>query len=251
MWSMCTKLHGHVNVFTHIWYMWMQLHEHTCCSTIICLYTVSHAGVTSCYTRVAEPSEDMPLETFSPPTGLSAPEKVHIMQRDHNGRGDVGKTYAFNQTLYHYMLNNWYTQQNLWFKSELKKVNREEIPWLLFFMHSMWYNNKNYHYMEGENTRISECIFNISYNITDGLSPLVKNPFAPIYITIGHGGNIEGIANDYSLYRDMSFGHAMLEMKNMTHALYTWHRNQDDEPVIADSLWVKNKYFLLEEEKTF
>ncbi|KAJ4892951.1 Purple acid phosphatase 5 [Raphanus sativus] len=74
-------------------------------------------------------------------------------------------------------------------------------------------------------------------------------------ITIGDGGNIEGIANDYtypqpsySAYREASFGHALLEIKNMTHALYTWHMNQDNEPVIADSFWVKNKHFLLEEE---
>jgi len=38
-------------------------------------------------------------------------------------------------------------------------------------------------------------ISNIHYNITDGMSTLVKDQNAPIYITIGDGGNIEGIAN--------------------------------------------------------
>ncbi|XP_024016469.1 purple acid phosphatase 5 isoform X2 [Eutrema salsugineum] len=174
-----------------------------------------------------------------------------------------------------------YTPQNSWLESELKKVNREETPWLLVLVHSPWYNSNNYHYMEGESMRVtfepwfvqnkvdivfaghvhayerSERVSNIKYNITDGLSSPIKNPSAPIYITIGDGGNIEGIANDYtypqpsySAYREASFGHAMLEIKNRTHALYTWHRNQDDEPVVADSLWVKNRYFLPEEDET-
>lgn len=48
------------------------------CSAIVLLSIsgLSHAGVTSSYTRVAEPSEEMPLETFPPPAGLNAPEQV-------------------------------------------------------------------------------------------------------------------------------------------------------------------------------
>ncbi|CDY71707.1 BnaCnng74060D, partial [Brassica napus] len=61
------------------------------CSAIVWLSIsgLSHAGVTSNYTRVAEPSEEMPLETFPPPAGLNAPEQVHITQGDHNGRGMI------------------------------------------------------------------------------------------------------------------------------------------------------------------
>lgn len=49
------------------------------CSAVLWLSIsgLSHAGVTSNYTRVAEPSEEMPLETFPPPAGLNAPEQVH------------------------------------------------------------------------------------------------------------------------------------------------------------------------------
>nr|AEE99725.1 PAPhy_b3 [Triticum aestivum] len=32
---------------------------------------------------------------------------------------------------------------------------------------------------------------------------------------------------DYSAYRESSFGHGILEVKNETHALWKWHRNQD------------------------
>lgn len=53
----------------------------------------------------------------------------------------------------------------------------------------------------------------------------------------------------YSAYREASFGHAVLEIKNRTNALYTWHRNQDNEPVAADSIMLHNRYFLSEDER--
>ncbi|CAF2032557.1 unnamed protein product, partial [Brassica napus] len=172
-----------------------------------------------------------------------------------------------------------YTPQYLWLEQELKNVNREETPWLIVIVHSPWYNSNNYHYMEGESMRIafeswlvnskvdlvlaghvhayerSERFSNIKYNITNGLSTPVKDLNAPMYITIGDGGNIEGIANSYtdpqpsySAYREASFGHALLEIKNKTHALYTWHRNQDNEPVAADSIMLYNRYNLQTDE---
>lgn len=35
---------------------------------------------------------------------------------------------------------------------------------------------------------------NIRYNITNGLSTPVEDASAPVYVTIGDGGNIEGLA---------------------------------------------------------
>ncbi|OVA08700.1 Phosphoesterase domain [Macleaya cordata] len=167
-----------------------------------------------------------------------------------------------------------YTPQYEWLQEELPKVNREETPWLIVLTHTPWYNSLNYHYMEGESMRVmfeswfvqhkvdlvlaghvhayerSERISNIVYNITDGLCAPVMDPSAPIYITIGDGGNMEGIANSftepqpsYSAYREASFGHSILDIKNRTHAHYSWHRNQDGEPVAADSLWLHNRYW--------
>ncbi|XP_050205393.1 purple acid phosphatase 5-like [Mercurialis annua] len=167
-----------------------------------------------------------------------------------------------------------YTPQYTWLEQELPKVNRSETPWLIVLLHSPWYNSNSYHYMEGETMRVMfeswfvqnkvdivfaghvhsyercERVSNVAYNITNGLSTPIKDPSAPIYITIGDGGNIEGRADsftdpqpDYSAYREASFGHAILEIKNRTHAYYNWHRNQDDNPVAADSLWIYNRVF--------
>ena len=67
---------------------------------------------------------------------------------------------------------------------------------------------------------------------------------APIYINIGDGGNREGPAKDYlaqpawSAYREASFGHGILSVLNGTHASWAWHRDQDGERVISDSVVV-------------
>lgn len=166
-----------------------------------------------------------------------------------------------------------YTPQYQWLEAELPKVNRKETPWLIVLMHSPWYNSYNYHYMEGETMRVmfepwfvqhkvdvvfaghvhayerSERVSNIAYNIVNGICSPVHDQSAPVYITIGDGGNIEGLANSmsepqpkYSAYREASFGHATFDIKNRTHAYYSWHRNHDGYAVEADTMWFYNRY---------
>lgn len=43
---------------------------------------------------------------------------------------------------------------------------------------------------------------------------------------------------DYSAYRESSFGHGILEVKNETHALWTWHRNQDMYETHGDQIYI-------------
>ncbi|KAI3962740.1 hypothetical protein MKW92_032597 [Papaver armeniacum] len=43
---------------------------------------------------------------------------------------------------------------------------------------------------------------------------------------------------DFSAYRESSFGHGILEMKNDTHALWTWHRNQDLYNSFGDQIYI-------------
>ncbi|XP_043806819.1 purple acid phosphatase 15-like isoform X3 [Manihot esculenta] len=43
---------------------------------------------------------------------------------------------------------------------------------------------------------------------------------------------------DYSAYRESSFGHGILEVKNETHALWTWHRNQDIYGTAGDQIYI-------------
>ncbi|XP_028792375.1 purple acid phosphatase [Neltuma alba] len=167
-----------------------------------------------------------------------------------------------------------YTPQYQWLEAELPKVNRTETPWLIVLLHSPWYNSYNYHFMEGESMRVmyepwfvkykvdvvfaghvhayerSERVSNVAYNVVNGQCTPVKDQSAPVYITIGDGGNLEGLATnmtepqpEYSAYREASFGHAIFDIKNRTHAHYSWHRNQDGYSVEADSMWFLNRFW--------
>ncbi|GJY74016.1 purple acid phosphatase 2-like protein [Tanacetum coccineum] len=167
-----------------------------------------------------------------------------------------------------------YTPQYKWLISELPKVNRTETPWLIVVMHCPLYSTYTHHYMEGETMRVmfekyfvqykvdvvfsghvhayerTERISNIAYNIENGLCTPKYDGSAPVYITIGDGGNQEGLLYEmvdpqplYSAFREPSYGHATFEIINRTHAYYAWHRNQDGYAVEADSLWFHNLYW--------
>ncbi|XP_057966152.1 purple acid phosphatase 2 [Malania oleifera] len=220
---------------------------------------------------------------FAPEIGEKIPFKpftrrYHVPYASSNSTApfwySIKRASAYIIVLSSYSAYGKYTPQYKWLEEELPKVNRNETPWLIVLMHSPWYNSYNYHYMEGESMRVmyepwfvqhkvdvvfaghvhayerSERISNTAYNIVNGICTPVKDQSAPVYITIGDGGNIEGLANnmtepqpDYSAYREASFGHAILDIKNRTHAYYSWHRNHDGYAVKADSLWFFNRYW--------
>jgi len=167
-----------------------------------------------------------------------------------------------------------YTPQWLWLKNEFKRVDREKTPWLIVLMHSPMYNSNEAHYMEGESMRAafekwfvkykvdlvfaghvhayerSYRISNVNYNITSGNRYPVPDKSAPVYITVGDGGNQEGLASrfynpqpDYSAFREASYGHSVLQLKNRTHAIYQWNRNDDGNPVPADTVMFHNQYW--------
>ncbi|KAF5482234.1 hypothetical protein F2P56_002822 [Juglans regia] len=167
-----------------------------------------------------------------------------------------------------------YTPQWMWLKEELTRVDREKTPWLIVLMHVPIYNSNEAHYMEGESMRAvfeswfihykvdvvfaghvhayerSYRISNINYNITSGDRYPVPDKSAPVYITVGDGGNQEGLAErfrdpqpDYSAFREASYGHSTLEIKNRTHAVYHWNRNDDGKKVATDSFILHNQYW--------
>lgn len=66
---------------------------------------------------------------------------------------------------------------------------------------------------------------------------------APTYITIGDGGNAEGLATtwvqpqpSWSIFRQASYGFGALQVINSTHARWAWHQNGDLIPTISDEV---------------
>ncbi|XP_065851459.1 bifunctional purple acid phosphatase 26-like isoform X1 [Euphorbia lathyris] len=167
-----------------------------------------------------------------------------------------------------------YTPQWVWLREELKKVNREQTPWLIILMHVPIYNSNQAHFMEGESMRAvfeewfihyrvdvifaghvhayerSYRISNIHYNVSSGERYPKADKSAPVYITVGDGGNKGGLAGkfrdpqpDYSAFREASYGHSTLEIKNRTHAVYHWNRNDDGKRVATDAFVLHNQYW--------
>ncbi len=121
-----------------------------------------------------------------------------------------------------------------------------------------WYSSNTAHKGEGEPMRQSiepllyankvNAVFAGHVHAYERSVPVYNNtltPDAPVYIVIGDGGNREGLAPNYvnpapawSAFRQASYGHGIIDVVNSTHALWTWHRNQDDESVVTDSTWL-------------
>ncbi|KAL2476294.1 Purple acid phosphatase 18 [Abeliophyllum distichum] len=151
-----------------------------------------------------------------------------------------------------------YSDQYSWLKADLSKVDRERTPWLLVVFHVPWYNSNKAHQGEGDDMMATmepllyaagvDAVvaghvhaYERSKRVYNGKS----DACGPIHITIGDGGNREGLAHKYlepqpewSVFREASFGHGELKIVNSTHAFWSWHRNDKDEPVRSDQVWI-------------
>ncbi|XP_008237014.1 PREDICTED: purple acid phosphatase 2-like [Prunus mume] len=219
---------------------------------------------------------------FAPELGETIPFKpyTHRYYVPYNASGStapfwysIKRASAYIIVLASYSAYGPSTPQYQWLETELPKVNRSETPWLIVIMHCPWYNSYYSHYMEGEGMRVtfepwfvkykvdvvfnghvhayerSERVSNVAYNVVNANCTPVKDQSAPVYVTVGDGGNLEGLSTvmtepqpDYSLFREASFGHGIFDIKNRTHAYFSWHRNQDGYAVEADSTWLFNRH---------
>uniref|UniRef100_A0A803P3R2 Purple acid phosphatase n=1 Tax=Cannabis sativa TaxID=3483 RepID=A0A803P3R2_CANSA len=155
--------------------------------------------------------------------------------------------------------------QYKWLEADLRKVNRTKTPWLVVVVHAPWYNSNTAHQGEPESndmkTAMEELLYSARVDVVFSGHVHAYERFArvyndkadkcgPIYITIGDGGNREGLASEYidpkpeiSIFREASFGHGQLEFLNGSHAQWTWHRNQDDVAIASDSVWFTSLSF--------
>ncbi|KAF9672983.1 hypothetical protein SADUNF_Sadunf11G0101100 [Salix dunnii] len=151
-----------------------------------------------------------------------------------------------------------YSDQYNWLKVDLAKVDRNKTPWLLALFHVPWYNSNEAHQNEGDwmMAAMEPLLYAAgvdivlaghvhAYERTERVNNGKLDPCGAVHITIGDGGNREGLAHKYknpqpawSVFREASFGHGELKLANSTHAFWSWHRNDDDEPVRSDQVWI-------------
>ncbi|GKB90105.1 probable purple acid phosphatase 20 [Tanacetum coccineum] len=170
--------------------------------------------------------------------------------------------YSFEVAGVHVIMLGSYTDfgpdssQYKWLESDLKKIDRNRTPWLFALVHAPWYNSNLAHQGEKESTEMRDSMEGLLYNARvdivfaghvhayERFTRVYKqkaDKCGPVHITIGDGGNREGLASKYkdpqpiiSLFREASFGHAHLQVVNASHAQWTWHRNDNAQP---DSTW--------------
>ncbi|KHN18758.1 Putative purple acid phosphatase 20 [Glycine soja] len=174
--------------------------------------------------------------------------------------------YSFDVAGVHVIMLGSYTDfdssspQYKWLQNDLQKVNRRITPWVVVLIHAPWYNSNTAHQGEPESVNMKASMEDLLYQarvdvVFEGhvhayerFTRVYKdkaNNCAPMYITIGDGGNREGLATKYinpkptiSIFREASFGHGTLEVFNVSHARWTWHKNDNDEAVISDFVWL-------------
>ncbi|KAI3687767.1 hypothetical protein L1987_81470 [Smallanthus sonchifolius] len=181
---------------------------------------------------------------------------------------DSNLFYSFEVAGVHVIMLGSYTDfgpgssQYKWLESDLKKVDRKRTPWLFALVHAPWYNSNIAHQGEKESTRMRDSMEDLLYNARvdivfaghvhayERFTHVYKqdaDKCGPVHITIGDGGNREGLATKYknpqpsiSVFREASFGHGQLRVVNASHAEWTWHRNDDAQP---DSTWFTSMAF--------
>lgn len=176
--------------------------------------------------------------------------------------------YSFQVAGVHVIMLGSYTDfssgsdQYQWLQADLRKVDRNRTPWLFVIIHAPWYNSNTAHQGESESVDMkasmedliygahTDIVFSGHVHAYERFTRVYKdeaNNCGPVYINIGDGGNREGLASEYqspqpsiSVFREASFGHGELEVVNSTYAQWTWHRNDDDEAVASDQLWLQS-----------
>lgn len=150
------------------------------------------------------------------------------------------------------------SDQYEWLQADLSRVNKTMTPWIIVLFHVPWYNSNAAHQGEGDDMRaIMEPLLYAAkvdiafaghvhaYERFGRVYMNSTNPCGAVHITIGDGGNSQGLDSHFldpqpqrSLFREASFGHGELRIRSATEAHWSWHRNQDDESVLADEVWI-------------
>ena len=185
---------------------------------------------------------------------------------------DYGNSfYSFEIGLSHIIYLNPYTRsdkdsnQYKWFLDDISNINRIRTPWIIIVMHCPWYSSNKAHQAEIQAVLMREnmevLFFQYGVNIVftghvhayERTYPVYKDEIqtnAPVYITIGDGGNIEGHANEYyekpkwSAFRNgTDYGYGTMTILNKNKLLWRWYRNEDRQYVFRDGILLDNHIF--------
>jgi acid phosphatase type 7 len=146
-----------------------------------------------------------------------------------------------------------------WFKSALAAVDRTKTPWLVVVWHRPYYCSNTAHHGEADQFKTIyedllyqnkvDLVINGHVHAYERTKPVyhyyVHDDFPTVYITIGDGGNQEGLATqwysqpDWSAFRRAAYGYGKMQVSNATHMHWTWMVNNGQffSATEGDSTW--------------
>ena len=144
-----------------------------------------------------------------------------------------------------------------WLASTLETVDRRVTPWLVVALHVPLYSSNQLHHTETERARaVLEPLLVFAkvdlvlsghvhaYERTHPVQRARRKDGAPVYVTVGTGGNAEGRSGDWliqpawSASRMPVFGHGRFEAANATHARWEFRANWDAGA--TDAVWLEH-----------
>ncbi|GAB2272196.1 Purple acid phosphatase 22 [Dionaea muscipula] len=213
---------------------------------------------------VTEGNHEVESFLFFYPKGFKSYNARWVMPYKESG-STSNLYYSFDVAETHVIMLGSYTdykegsKQYTWLQADLAKINRRKTPWIFVLLHTPWYNSNEAHKGEGEEMRkaMEELLYNARVDVVfvghvhayERFTRVYNNTVdscGPIYITIGDGGNREGLAMRFedpapsiSIFREPSFGHGRLNVLNHTTAHWSWHRNNETDAILADEIWIE------------
>uniref|UniRef100_A0A6V7QXW0 Purple acid phosphatase n=1 Tax=Ananas comosus var. bracteatus TaxID=296719 RepID=A0A6V7QXW0_ANACO len=101
--------------------------------------------------------------------------------------------------------------QYQWLQADLARIDRARTPWVLALVHAPWYNSNEAHKGEGEAMRSAlepllyaarvDAVFAGHVHAYERFARVYNNtadPCGAVHVTIGDGGNREGLASDFA-----------------------------------------------------
>lgn len=182
--------------------------------------------------------------------------------------------YSYDHGLAHVMVLSSYSDatvgsvQYQWLEQDLKAYDRLRTPWLLVSFHAPLYTTFWCHVNEKEAILMKEAmeplfsLYGVNFVVSGHdhgymrTHPMYngqvdKTGKAPVYLTLGAGGNREGHCGGYQ-HNDaeewiavrtlVDYGYGNLFLPNATHASFTWVRDATEDGGIHDHVWFTNPH---------
>lgn len=219
------------------------------------------------YVKPAEFGDVIIKSAVNPKTGMPYCTPS-IFQTEYNYGNSF---YSFESGLAHIIYLNPYTNTNPaslqynWLQNNLAAINRTITPWIIVVMHCPWYSSNINHYADSQTILMRESmeqlfyqykvniIFNGHVHDYERTYPVYRNEtdiYAPVYITIGNAGNLEGLDNKYyeepkwSAFRNgTEYGYGKLTIINNRHLYWSWYINDGKQMFSRDKVLLCNSVY--------